>query len=62
MGKNDRLYTHFKIPRALSSHIEQVAINQSPYGYRTVSEFVVEAVRIKLQYMEEMSTKRKIAS
>jgi hypothetical protein len=47
-----------KIPKALGMRIQDIAINKGPHGYRSVSEFAIEAIRIKLQYLEEQAAWR----
>ena len=42
-------YMKISIPRNLVKRIERIAEH---YGYRSISEFVIEAVRIRLEKLE----------
>jgi len=58
--KNERgkiMYTNVGIPRDLMEQVEQI-ISTSRLGYRTRSEFIIEAVREKI---EKTAKKQEVA-
>jgi metal-responsive CopG/Arc/MetJ family transcriptional regulator len=51
-------YTTVKIPDPLLNEIERVIKNNPQLGYRNRSEFIMEAIREKIESVSKMSGKQ----
>ena len=50
-------YTKVNIPKNLVERIRKF-IEDNDYGYRSIQEFVIESVRIRLQQLEQLEQEK----
>jgi hypothetical protein len=54
-------YTKVSIPKELSDKIERYIVDNPDLGYKSIAEFVKEAIRAQLLEREEQSTRKRLA-